>query len=240
MIKFFRKIRQDLLSQGKTGKYFKYAIGEIVLVVIGILIALSINNWNEKRKLNDTIKDVYSIVKSDLLSDIEIIDKVLLYTQFRDSIFKRVINKNISFDDYLKCNQCMTILSGFPDIKLKTRGLELLKQNSTVINSYQDSLSIEISEFYSNSHTEIEVSTQEVTMDWKDNRAYFKKNMIWFEDYTNRKINEEFIKYALSSIDYRNRVISFHELYYVAYLNHLRKYKKEAEMLVNKLNILVK
>jgi len=49
MIKVFRHIRQRLLSEGKTGKYFKYAIGEIVLVVIGILIALSINNWNENR-----------------------------------------------------------------------------------------------------------------------------------------------------------------------------------------------
>lgn len=50
MIKFFRKIRQNLLSQGKTIKYLKYALGEIVLVVIGILIALQINNWNEERK----------------------------------------------------------------------------------------------------------------------------------------------------------------------------------------------
>ncbi len=49
MIKFFRKIRQNLLSEGKTGKYFKYAVGEIVLVVIGILIALYINNWNLNR-----------------------------------------------------------------------------------------------------------------------------------------------------------------------------------------------
>ena len=53
MIKFFRKIRQNLLSEGKTGKYLKYAIGEIVLVVIGILIALQINNWNENQKNNE-------------------------------------------------------------------------------------------------------------------------------------------------------------------------------------------
>jgi len=52
MIKFFRKIRYDLMEKNKTGKYLKYAIGEIVLVVIGILIALQINNWNEERKTN--------------------------------------------------------------------------------------------------------------------------------------------------------------------------------------------
>lgn len=49
MITFFRQIRQSLLSQNKTGKYVKYAVGEIVLVVIGILIALQINNWNIDR-----------------------------------------------------------------------------------------------------------------------------------------------------------------------------------------------
>ena len=55
MIKFFRKIRQNLLLKNQTGKYFKYAIGEIVLVVIGILIALQINTWNEERK--DSIEE---------------------------------------------------------------------------------------------------------------------------------------------------------------------------------------
>jgi len=51
MIKFFRKIRQHLLSEDKTGKYLKYVVGEIVLVVIGILIALQINNYNEAQEL---------------------------------------------------------------------------------------------------------------------------------------------------------------------------------------------
>ncbi|MFD2587399.1 DUF6090 family protein [Croceitalea marina] len=49
MIKFFRKIRQKLLSENKFSKYLLYAVGEIILVVIGILIALQINNWNQKR-----------------------------------------------------------------------------------------------------------------------------------------------------------------------------------------------
>lgn len=50
MIKFFKKIRQKMLTQNKFSNYLIYAIGEIVLVVIGILIALEINNWNENRK----------------------------------------------------------------------------------------------------------------------------------------------------------------------------------------------
>jgi hypothetical protein len=50
MINFFRKIRQQLLVENKTGKYLKYAIGEIVLVMIGILLALQVNNWSEEQK----------------------------------------------------------------------------------------------------------------------------------------------------------------------------------------------
>ncbi len=69
MIKFFRNIRQNLLNEGKTSKYFKYAIGEIVLVVIGILIALQINNWNEGRKENIHQKSVLSNLLQDLKSD---------------------------------------------------------------------------------------------------------------------------------------------------------------------------
>ena len=52
MIKLFRNIRQNMIMENKTGKYFKYAIGEIILVVIGILIALQINNWSGDRKIN--------------------------------------------------------------------------------------------------------------------------------------------------------------------------------------------
>jgi uncharacterized membrane protein YgaE (UPF0421/DUF939 family) len=50
MIKFFRKIRQNMLTKNKTGTYFKYAIREIVLVMIGILLALQVSNWNQERK----------------------------------------------------------------------------------------------------------------------------------------------------------------------------------------------
>ena len=66
MIKFYRKIRQNLLAEGKTGKYLKYVIGEILLVVIGILIALQVNNWNEKRKLKADELTLYTNLLGDI------------------------------------------------------------------------------------------------------------------------------------------------------------------------------
>jgi hypothetical protein len=79
MIKFFRKIRQNLLMENKTGKYFKYAIGEIVLVVIGILIALWINNWNNQRLANDQTIKLLKSIKEDLVSDTIEFDKSIGY-----------------------------------------------------------------------------------------------------------------------------------------------------------------
>ena len=82
MIKFFRKIRQQLLMENKTSKYFKYAVGEIILVVIGILIALQINNWNENRKellseskILKTLNDEFSENKITLDSTLVVLNK---------------------------------------------------------------------------------------------------------------------------------------------------------------------
>ncbi|KRP09513.1 MAG: hypothetical protein ABR95_03040 [Sphingobacteriales bacterium BACL12 MAG-120813-bin55] len=71
MLKFFRKIRQQLLSQNKFNKYLIYAIGEIILVVIGILIAVQINNWNDRRKDQQEEIILLKSLQRDLHSDME-------------------------------------------------------------------------------------------------------------------------------------------------------------------------
>ena len=223
------------MEKNKTGKYLKYAIGEIILVVIGILIALSISNWNENRKLNNKIKDVHLIIQNDLLSDIEIIDEVLLSTYSKDSIFKKIITKNITYDEYKNCKECTSIF-GFPDITFNKRGIKLLEENSTNSDSNLDSLSIEIIKFYNHFNAEIDVATVEISEDFHDNYSYFKNNKAWFEDFINGKINDEFIKYAITSTDYRNRVNSFYLLYFKIYLGHLREYKQESLKLIESIN----
>ena len=75
MIKLFGKIRQNLLSEGKTGKYLKYAMGEIILVVIGILIALSINNWNESRLDRISEQTILKQLQSEFNSNLKQLDE---------------------------------------------------------------------------------------------------------------------------------------------------------------------
>ena len=82
MLHFFRKIRHDLIADSKFYKYLKYAIGEIVLVVLGILIALQINNWNEKRNISKKELTLLANLKNDINSDI-------LHFQWSDSSYAK-------------------------------------------------------------------------------------------------------------------------------------------------------
>jgi putative cell wall-binding protein len=159
MIKFFRKIRQNLLSEGKTGKYFKYAIGEIVLVVIGILIALQINNWNENRKNKIAEADYYCRILNDFEFNEKLIDETSKLTTNRIKLCKKLlidlnsipndrskilndfvvavrqdvfVPSTITFDDLTSSGQ----LKLLTDIKLKNRLIE----HSTYLNNTLDLL----------------------------------------------------------------------------------------------------
>lgn len=92
MIKFFRKIRRQLLVENMTGRYLKYAIGEIILVVIGILIALQINNWNESRKDRVLEKELLIDLKLTLESNIAILGGRTKYFNRGQKSSKIIIN----------------------------------------------------------------------------------------------------------------------------------------------------
>lgn len=95
MINFFRNIRRQLANENKFQKYFRYAFGEILLVVIGIIIALQLNNWNDNRKqeiqFNEIINKIYSATNTNiealhssgekLLRDLQLIDYLLNFNR---------------------------------------------------------------------------------------------------------------------------------------------------------------
>jgi hypothetical protein len=88
MIKFFRKIRYNLTESGKTTKYFKYAVGEIILVVIGILIALQVSNWNKQNEDRKLEKRYVSELILDLQKD------SIFISESRQRSYQQMVSKN--------------------------------------------------------------------------------------------------------------------------------------------------
>jgi hypothetical protein len=232
MIKLFRHIGQRMIKENRVSKYLLYAVGEIILVVIGILIALQINNWNESRKLENKVESIYAIVKSDLQFDMENIDYVLEAMLPEDTILGMILEGRMTRELYENCDNCEFVVGGFPDITLRSRGLTLLEENSTIFDAQQDSLFIQISEFYSYYFTEIEVDMEEIEMDYSDNFAFWKSNKTWFADTIQSIKNDDFVEYALTDPDYINRVASWRRLYFQNYLGHLKEYKESALILI--------
>jgi len=139
MIKFLRRFRQQLLSENKFSKYLIYAIGEIILVVICILIALQINNWNENRKEKkietSILNELQSDFKSDLLSlneDIEINKRAIRSNE----LITKVLMSNIDYNDSLdlhfgniQYSASFTVNTGGFE-NLKSRGFEIIANDT--------------------------------------------------------------------------------------------------------------
>ncbi|MDT0559548.1 DUF6090 family protein [Ichthyenterobacterium sp. W332] len=136
MIKFFRKIRQNLLSEGKTGKYFKYAIGEIILVVIGILIALGINNWNLNRIETKQTKTILNSMILDLESDISNLESDIVF--FENDIQKsRIVLNSEKFDRITEDSLYNLLPTNSSSYSLNRHSFEKLKNSG--INNILDS-----------------------------------------------------------------------------------------------------
>ena len=96
MINFFRKIRKQLADQNKPLKYFRYAFGEIVLVMIGILLALQVNNWNEARKDQRELRNILQSIVADMKDDVPSVKFGFEFVKEENERIKSFLNH----DDY--------------------------------------------------------------------------------------------------------------------------------------------
>lgn len=135
MIKFFRKIRQNLIMENKTGKYFKYAIGEIILVVIGILIALQINNWNEQKRKNTLEGEYYCRLLEDAEQDLEQINQFVELSKDRlrasNQALRLLKNKEVKKVDIGK-QLALSITAIYSDFSPNDSAFEDLKSGANL------------------------------------------------------------------------------------------------------------
>jgi len=151
MIKFFRKIRQHLLDDNKTVKYLKYAVGEITLVMIGILLALSVKNWNENREYrlleHKLLSDVSKNLVTDTLSLNNIIEHYEHVIKQAESI-KSKMEGNTPYDNSMEVAFAVISVSYAYESDysifetIKSTGLDIIKNDSIrnwIVNFYNNS-----------------------------------------------------------------------------------------------------
>jgi hypothetical protein len=220
MIKFFRKIRQKLLTENKFSKYLIYAVGEILLVVIGILIALQINNWNEGRKMEKLELSLLKEMKDNLRADIQDINNNIGFHE------RGIQSANIilySFENNLPYND--TLNKHYGKVPMIPRFLmsenaynSMNKEGMRIIQN--DSLRNAITYHYESAFSFL--------MDWNDAewntqmqdhrelyRKYFKTFNFWGDlipvDYDKLRENQEYINYLNNRIGWLTPIIGMYK-----------------------------
>lgn len=169
MIPFFRKIRQKLLSQNRVTRYLIYALGEIALVMIGILLALQVNNWNEQKKNHAFEREILSLLEQNLLKDSLLIsielEKAKTGNQLTDSLLAQVENKN--YGEQL--NFWMGKIINFQRFKSQSSAFEVLKSKG-IENISNKELQLALIEYYDQSLFKLYQSNSDVenafNIDW--------------------------------------------------------------------------
>ena len=116
MLKFFRQIRQQNLNQGEIKKYFIYAIGEILLVVIGILIALQINTWNNNRIDRQLEKQYLNRMVQDLNADLNELESVINITRKRLILGAKVLD-TLGTNNIYHWDAYQDAIQNYPNVK---------------------------------------------------------------------------------------------------------------------------
>ena len=225
MIKFFRKIRQRMLSESKFSRYFFYAIGEIILVVIGILIALQINNWNEERKLDRLELSLLQEMKGNLVSDISDMQENIGYHERAlqsASIILTSFQKELPVNDSLKKHygnvalapKFLVTMTAYNS--MKNEGMRIVQNDSlrnAITNHYERNYS------YLLSWTESEWNTLFADQN-NIYRKYFKEYNYIGEltpvDYTNLAKNQEYINYLNNRVGFIKPTIRYYKVFGIA------------------------
>ena len=237
MIKIFRKIRYNLMSENRTGKYLKYAIGEILLVVIGILIALQLNNWNENRKDQNKLLDIYSLIINDFENDKqELINNLDFYNQ-KKSVFDKVRHDSITPD---LLDQGLSRLLGDNTTTILNRtGVNQLRELQN-----KDSLTLKIIGIYDTMETEMLQVENRISNEITDHTKHLRDNYQWYAEWINNTImqdvgSKELHDYFLTSSIYKNRVISVYQQAYNNYIPMLKDLISRISELQEELNSII-
>lgn len=245
MIHFLRKLRHSLIQGEGMKKYILYAIGEIMLVVIGILIALQIDDWNEERKDQENLAAIFEIISNDLKIDSLKFFKTINTYEVRTRKLNKIIVEQVSDQELF---ESLALIDSYDPMTLNLKGINLLRDHSSSRLSIDDSLITQTLEMYSFYEKLIPIYSKRTEDDIFQNFSEWKQNENWFSTYTletfdidtNLNLNQaafasNFLNYARRDHNYKNKVGMFYAIITID-KQLLRGFNNYAKFLLTKIN----
>ncbi len=236
MTPFFRRIRRQLAYENKFLKYSRYAIGEIVLVVIGILIALSINNWNEQKKSESETKRLMANVRKELLYNIGRANRSLDYYFRLDSLVCKVIKKKATAFDYKNNGMYSELTWDYTNVVPVDDDFLNLLEKSIIISPKQDSIVIRLKALYAMEREALNDWDNYVKEEARDFKDKIKDEHSWFSDHRAGLVTDEMIDYFINDPYYFNAVSDVATISYKLHLNRIVSFRTQAGDLYKELS----
>lgn len=218
----------NLMENGKTGKYFKYAIGEIVLVVIGILIALSINNWNEERKAADYTTLLFEKTLEELKFNIEKANAKVAYYRDQNFYYYNVVNKKVTKNDYKFGPYAYLLFSGYA-VDLTDDTFQKLLSSDEKLTQEQDDLLSKLKLVYSNYKGEVDFLDTRILEFIFDLHKKYKDEQSWYPNFTSfQSINDDMVDYFLNDPEYIKDASYFYSTGPAQHNNGVKRFRDNA------------
>ena len=229
-----RKISK-LIQVDSLKKYLKYGLGEILLLVTGILIALQINNWNENRKAKNELHAILSTVHSDLNLDLKeaemLIEHYEMRVQLLDTVFNRIHRK-----EAINNPASIGVNTSYNALVLNVRGFDLLKNYKAQNSIFSDSLIVSVNDFYNNVSTNNALVTELLNGSVEGTIEYYRDHYDWYENFLAADITNEMVDEVFTNNISKNHVLHYKMIAEKNYLPMLRGFVAEGKELLARMN----
>ena len=230
-MKLFRKVREKSLIKKNLGGYVMYASGEILLVIVGILLGLSLNKCNEERKQMSTLEADFKLILLELESDTLEARFITNYHLRIQDTLQHIIDGTVTEEELKACDRCLTVLSSIQPFTIDTRGYNLLKKYSETSIAQEDTLLHKIMDFYATSIESQEIAFELLSNNLERNLIDWQDNHPWFHEVFGKNdwYNEEYFSYLMNDEILRNKIAYQGILNYQNYVPMLEFFIKNAK-----------
>ena len=232
---FTRKERNQQLAKGKLVKYITYAIGEILLIVVGVLLAVMINTKVADSKNRAAIKNIYLRLYEDLGEDIKKADQLLRYYALKDSLIYEVMNDLVTEEDYLNVEnyRLRSLVITYEVLEIQDQSFKSIMALNNKVTLKQDSVFSKIKLLYFDKKSSVERNNAYITNMVIGNIDWIKFNTSWFSNFyfMDRPPTATEIEFYLKNDIYRNLVTEYSQTGPGNHVRSVLSYRKSAGQL---------